>query len=81
MPHAHRATHLGEANVGDNGSNTQFRDPAAEQELLEHRLIRRAVIDAERAAVLRLRDRGAIDDDVWRRVERDLDLEELRMEA
>jgi hypothetical protein len=54
---------------------------AAEQELLEHRLIRRAVIDAERATVLRLRDDGTISDEVWRRVERDLDLEELRMEA
>jgi hypothetical protein len=30
---------------------------------------------------LSLRDDGAISDKVWRRVERDLDLEELRMEA
>ena len=52
-----------------------------EQELLEHRLIRRAVIDAERGAVLRLRERGELNDEVWRRIERDLDLEELRMEA
>jgi monovalent cation/hydrogen antiporter len=55
-------------------------DAAAEQELLEHHLIRRAVIDAERAAVLDLRQRGEIADEVWRRVERDLDLEELRLE-
>jgi monovalent cation/hydrogen antiporter len=81
LQYAHRATHLGEFRVGDDGSNTQVRDAAAVQELLEHRLIRRAVIDAERAAVLRLRDRGAINDDAWRQVERDLDLEELRMEA
>jgi CPA1 family monovalent cation:H+ antiporter len=53
----------------------------AEQELVEHRAIRRAVIDAEREALLRLRDEGSIDDDVLRRIERDLDLEELRMEA
>jgi CPA1 family monovalent cation:H+ antiporter len=53
----------------------------AEQELVEHRQIRRAVIDAEREALLDMRDRGAIDDDVLRRIERDLDLEELRMEA
>jgi hypothetical protein len=39
------------------------------------------VIDAEREAVLRLRDRGEINDEAWRRIERDLDLEELRMEA
>jgi hypothetical protein len=30
---------------------------------------------------LRLRDDGAISDEVWRRLQRDLDLEELRMEA
>lgn len=50
-------------------------------ELLEHRQIRRGVIDAERSAVLRLRELGEINDDAWRRIERDLDLEELRMEA
>ena len=53
----------------------------AEKELLEHRLIRHAVIEAEREAVIRLRDDGRISDDVMRRVERDLDLEELRLEA
>jgi CPA1 family monovalent cation:H+ antiporter len=79
--YVHRATHLDEARLGNDGSNDPARDPDAEQELLEHRLIRRAVIDAERGAVLRLRDRGAVNDEVWRRIERDLDLEELRMEA
>ncbi len=77
----HRSTHLGEDHFGDESSNGTVRDAAAEQELLEHRLIRRAVIDAERSAVLRLRNRGEINDEVWRRIERDLDLEELRMEA
>ena len=56
-------------------------DEAAEQELLEHRQIRVDVLMAEREALLALRDRGAISDDIFRRVERDLDLEELRMEA
>jgi CPA1 family monovalent cation:H+ antiporter len=78
----HRATHLGEPRQEDDDPDLSGnRDAAAEQELLEHRLIRRAVIEAEREAVLRLRDRGEIDDEVWRRIERDLDLEELRMEA
>jgi monovalent cation/hydrogen antiporter len=76
----HRSTHLAEAQTSSDGSNGEL-DPAAEQELLEHRLIRRAVIEAERQAVLNLRDRGAVTHEVWRRVERDLDLEELRMEA
>jgi CPA1 family monovalent cation:H+ antiporter len=69
----HRAEHFG-----------QFDDvpeSAAEQELVEHRQIRRSVIDAQRDAVLLMRDRGAIDDDVLRSIERELDLEEVRMEA
>ena len=53
----------------------------AEQEVLEHTIIRRAVLEAERAAAFDLRDRGVIDDEVLRELERDLDLEELRMEA
>jgi monovalent cation/hydrogen antiporter len=53
----------------------------AEQELVEHRQIRSAVIDAQRGKLLEMRDRGAIDDDVLRTIERDLDLEEVRMEA
>ena len=52
-----------------------------EAELLEHRRLRRAVIDAEREAVIRMRDRGELSDEVMRRLERDLDLEELRLEA
>ena len=53
----------------------------AEQELLEHTQIRREVIEAERRAAFDLHERGVIDDGVLRRIERDLDLEELRMEA
>jgi monovalent cation/hydrogen antiporter len=56
-------------------------DEDAAQELLEHRQIRIAVLNAEREALLNLRDRAAIADDIFRRVERDLDLEELRMEV
>jgi CPA1 family monovalent cation:H+ antiporter len=53
----------------------------AEQELLEHRQMRLAVIEAEREALIGLHERGAVSDEAFRRVERDLDLEELRMEA
>ena len=56
-------------------------DEESEQELLEHRQIRGAVVEAEREALLQMRERGAVTDEVFRRVERDLDLEELRMEA
>jgi CPA1 family monovalent cation:H+ antiporter len=70
--YAHRARH-DELHHEDGG--------AAEQELLEHGLIRREVIDAERRAAMDLHDRGVITDDVLRRIERDLDLEDLRLEA
>ncbi|HEY4633150.1 MAG TPA: Na+/H+ antiporter [Candidatus Limnocylindrales bacterium] len=50
----------------------------AEQELLDHRAIRDALVGAEREAVIRLRDDGIINDETLRRVERDLDLEALR---
>jgi len=52
-----------------------------DQELVEHREIRRTVIDSEREALLRLRAEGAIDDDLLRTLERELDLEERRMDA
>jgi monovalent cation/hydrogen antiporter len=73
--YGHRAEHLGIH--GPAGEPTDD----AERELLEHREMRRAVIDAEREALLRLHESGAVSDEVFRRVERDLDLEALRMEA
>ena len=69
----HRASHVWEHQDAP-------RDEV-ELELFEHRRIRRSLLDAERDAVIRLRDDGAIGDEVLRRIERDLDLEELRMEA
>jgi CPA1 family monovalent cation:H+ antiporter len=70
----HRASHLEE--VPAEGSLD-----AAEQELLEHRRIRQAVLESERDAVLDLRRRGALDDAAWRHIERDLDLEAVRLDA
>ena len=71
--YGHRASHI----------DTHLDAPLdeSEQETLEHRQIRGAVIEAEREALLEMRERGAVSDEVFRRVERDLDLEELRMEA
>jgi monovalent cation/hydrogen antiporter len=60
------------------------RDPSADgddRELIEHREIRRTVIDSEREALMRLRADGEIDDEVLRNLERELDLEERRMDA
>lgn len=79
----HRASHLGSnsASEGADGSTDGAEANGVDQELLEHHIIRRAVIDAERAAVLNLRESGEINDELWREIERDLDLEELRMDA
>src|SRR6266545_1851934 len=59
------------------------RDPSAadgdDRELIEHREIRRTVIDSEREALSRLRAEGEISDEVLRHLERELDLEERRM--
>ncbi|MFN8634963.1 MAG: Na+/H+ antiporter [Chloroflexota bacterium] len=77
----HRASHVGGLHVDGQEDGGHALSEEAEQEILEHGQIRRAVIEAEREAVLELRDRGEIGDAVWRRVERDLDLEELRLEA
>jgi hypothetical protein len=76
----HRVSHFEEHSEGSDALHRP-RASEAEQELIEHRAIRRAIIEAERAAILDLRDTGRIGDDALRLVERDLDLEELRMEA
>ena len=52
-----------------------------EQELLDHRAIRNAVLIAQREAVIALRDAGVINDETLRSIERDLDLEALRAGA
>lgn len=52
----------------------------AEERSADYQRLRRELLDAERAALARLRDDGRIDGDVMRRVERDLDLEDNRLE-
>ena len=62
---------------------TEDPDETAErhQERVEHEEIQRGVIAAQRAAVLELRDQRTINDQTLRAIERELDLEELRMEG
>ena len=80
-----RYEHRGEHLVHEHRDEPAPTDPEEltpeEVEELEHDEIRRAVISAERLAILALRDRGEISDEALRRVERDLDLDELRREA
>jgi monovalent cation/hydrogen antiporter len=70
-----RITHLEEA------SPSLSADPGAEQEMVEHRKIRQSVLEAERSAVLQLRSGGSLDEQTWHRIQRDLDLEALRLDA
>ena len=50
-------------------------------EITKHEENQRGVIAAQRAAVIELRDRRDINDATLRTIERELDLEELRMEG
>jgi len=47
----------------------------------EYRRVRAAMLHAETEAILDLRDRGVIDDNVMRRIQRDFDLETLLLET
>jgi CPA1 family monovalent cation:H+ antiporter len=66
----HRAQHAEEHHEGELG--------AADTELFEHRQLKQELIDAERQAAREMHGRGAVSDEVLRRLERDLDLAELR---
>ena len=74
-----------EASLRDQVRHLATEDPAEteerRQERVEHEEIQRGIISAQRVAVTELRDVGAINDLTLREIERDLDLEELRMEA
>jgi CPA1 family monovalent cation:H+ antiporter len=69
----HATEHLEHDHEGD--------EQPMDQEQIEHAAIRQAVIDAQRLAIIDLRDRGVIGDAALRLVERELDLEELRAEG
>ncbi len=56
-------------------------DGKIEKRSLKYQRLRRELIDAERHAVVELRNTGEISDEVMRRVERDLDLEASRLDA
>jgi Na+/H+ antiporter len=55
-------------------------DGAIEEGSLAYQRLRREVLAAERGEIIRLRNQGYINDEVMRRIERDLDLEHERLE-
>lgn len=56
-------------------------DGAIEEQSVSYQLARRELLEAERGAVLELRRSGVINDDVMLRVQRDLDLEDSRLDV
>ena len=56
-------------------------DGKIEKRSLKYQRLRRELIEAERHAVVELRNTGEISDEVMRRIERDLDLEVSRLDA
>jgi monovalent cation/hydrogen antiporter len=74
-----------EASIRDRTQHLATEDPAEtaerRQERIEHEEIQRGVIAAQRTAVIELRDQREISDLTLRSIERELDLEEIRMEA
>jgi hypothetical protein len=72
----HRLEHL-----DDRHDATEDRPTtAAEQERIEHGEILLSLLEAEREALLRLRETGAVSAESFRRIERDLDLAQLRLD-
>jgi hypothetical protein len=55
-------------------------DGEIESRSQDYQRLRRALLDAERDALSALRRSGAISNDVWLRVGRDLDLEDQRLD-
>ncbi|MGZ8700761.1 MAG: Na+/H+ antiporter [Gaiellaceae bacterium] len=59
----------------------QEDDGDIEERSLSYQRLRRELLEAERAAIVNLRRQGVINDDVERRLHRDLDLEDARLEV
>jgi CPA1 family monovalent cation:H+ antiporter len=54
---------------------------AEEERSRDYQRLRRELLDAERGAVLALRNEGMITEEVMQRVQRDIDLEDSRLDA
>ena len=56
-------------------------DDGVEERSARFQRLRRELLDAERQAVLSLRNEGVITEEVMQRVQRDIDLEDSRLDA
>lgn len=55
-------------------------DGELEDNSIAYQRLRREVLEAERGEIIRMRNTGVITDEIMRRIERDLDLEDARLE-
>ena len=55
-------------------------DGELEERSIAYQRLRREVLEAERGEIIRMRNTGVITDEIMRRIERDLDLEDARLE-
>jgi CPA1 family monovalent cation:H+ antiporter len=62
------------------GGPENAEEDGYEEHSQAYQRLRRELVDAEQAMLLRVRNEGRINDSVRRRVERNLDLEEARLE-
>jgi CPA1 family monovalent cation:H+ antiporter len=58
----------------------KLEDDGAEDRSLAYQRLVRELLDAQRRAIVRLRNQGVISNDVMHRIERELDLEDTRLE-
>jgi Na+/H+ antiporter len=56
-------------------------DEGVEERSQQYQRLRRELLEAERQAVVRLRNEGRITEDVMQRVQRDIDLEDMRLDV
>ncbi len=63
-----------------NSTSTVGEEDSYEERSLAYQRLRRELLSAEREALIQLRDEGRISDSVRGRIERDLDLEDTRLE-
>jgi monovalent cation/hydrogen antiporter len=57
-----------------------WEDDGAEDRSLAYQRLVRELLEAQRGAIVRLRNQGVISNDVMHRIERELDLEDIRLE-
>ncbi len=79
--YGYRRRRFGARHDGSMGESENGEEEDLEERSAAFRRFRRELLEAEREAVLRLRSEGKIGDEAMRRIERDLDLEDSRLEA